>query len=109
MNYDLATQVDPVTGYPDYCADGTLGITCAISDEIYNFDFTGYLPNTHDVDLEILDQPIQLPEYGQLPEFLTASPSGTDKMTLSSQSAVTDSRIKTLKSRGSQISPTGNG
>jgi secreted trypsin-like serine protease len=68
VNYDPATQVDPVTGYPDYCADGTLGVTCATSDEIYNFDYTGTLPNTHDVGLVILDQPISLPEYGQLPE-----------------------------------------
>ena len=24
-HYDPATQVDPVTGYPEYCAEGTLG------------------------------------------------------------------------------------
>ena len=69
-NYDPATQVDPVTGYPEYCAAGTLGVTCATSDEIYNFGFTGSLtiPQTHDVGLLILDQPINLSEYGQLPE-----------------------------------------
>jgi hypothetical protein len=67
-HYDPATQVDPVSGYPETCADGTQGITCATSDQIYNFDFTGRLtiPNTHDVGLLILDQPITLPEYGQL-------------------------------------------
>lgn len=69
-NYDPATQVDPITGYPEYCAAGTEGVTCATSDEIYNFGFTGSLtlPNTHDVGIVILDQPISLPEYGQLPE-----------------------------------------
>jgi hypothetical protein len=69
-NYDPATQVDPISGYPEYCAEGTLGVTCATSDEIYNFGFTGSLtlPNTHDVGLVILDQPIYLPEYGVLPE-----------------------------------------
>lgn len=69
-NYDPATQVDPVSGYPEYCAEGTLGVTCATSDEIYNFGYTGSLtvPNTHDVGLVILDQPIYLPEYGELPE-----------------------------------------
>jgi len=69
-NYDPATQVDPVTGYPEYCAEGTLGVTCATSDEIYNFGFTGSLtlPDTHDVGLVILDQPIYLSEYGVLPE-----------------------------------------
>src|SRR5215204_3837422 len=69
-NYDPATQVDPVSGYPEYCADGTLGVTCATSDEIYNFGFTGSLtiPDTHDIGLVILDQPISLSEYGVLPE-----------------------------------------
>ena len=69
-NYDPALQLDPVSGYPEYCADGTLGVTCATSDEIYNFGFTGSLtlPDTHDVGLVILDQPISLSEYGELPE-----------------------------------------
>jgi len=69
-NYDPATELDPVTGYPEYCAEGTLGVTCATSDEIYNFDYPGQLqlPQTHDVGLLILDQPISLPEYGVLPE-----------------------------------------
>ena len=66
-NYDPTTEVDPVTGYPETCAAGTLGVTCATSDEIYNYDFTGLtLPDTHDVGLLILDQPITLSEYGQL-------------------------------------------
>jgi hypothetical protein len=68
-NYDPATQYDPVSGYPNDCAAGTQGILCATSDEIYNYgfaNFAGY-PNTHDVGLVILDQPISMPEYGQLP------------------------------------------
>ena len=42
-------------------------VTCATSDEIYNYDNPGRLriPNTHDVGLVILDQPIVLPEYGE--------------------------------------------
>jgi secreted trypsin-like serine protease len=70
VNYDPTTEVDPVTGYPDYCAAGTLGVTCATSDQLYNFDFTGSLtlPNTHDAGLVILDQPIFLSEYGVLAE-----------------------------------------
>ena len=71
-NYDPATQLDPVTGYPEYCAEGTLGVTCATVSEghIYNFGYTGRLtvPNTHDAGILILDQPIYLSEYGQLPE-----------------------------------------
>lgn len=68
-HYDPATQLDPVTGYPEYCATGTLGTLCATSDEIYNYgfaNFAGY-PNIHDVGLVILDQPISMPEYAQLP------------------------------------------
>jgi hypothetical protein len=67
-HYNPATQLDPVTGYPEFCATGTEGVTCATSDQLYNYDFPGalILPNTHDVGLLILDQPISLPEYGVL-------------------------------------------
>jgi hypothetical protein len=68
VNYDPATQQDPVTGYPDFCAAGTLGVTCATSDELYNYGFPQPLPNRHDVALVVLDQPINLSEYGQLAE-----------------------------------------
>lgn len=70
VNYDPALGYDPITGYPEFCAEGTLGVTCATSDELYNYgfaDFAGF-PNTHDVGLVILDQPIYLSEYGELPE-----------------------------------------
>lgn len=70
LNYDPATQVDPVSGYPDYCAPGTLGTLCATSDELYNYGFANFagFPNTHDAGLVILDQPIMLSEYGELPQ-----------------------------------------
>ncbi len=69
-NYDPETGVDPVTGYPETCAPGTLGTLCATSDELYNYgfeDFAGF-PNTRDAGLVILDQPIVMPEYGKLAE-----------------------------------------
>ena len=68
-NYDPITQVDPVTGYPETCAAGTLGTLCATSDELYNYGFANFagFPNIHDVGLVILDQPISMPEYGVLP------------------------------------------
>ena len=67
-NFDPATGVDPVSGYPETCAGATLGVVCATSDELYDFDFAnGGFPDTHDVGLVILDQPIALSEYGQLP------------------------------------------
>lgn len=67
-NYDPATQLDPVSGYPMSCAAGTLGSMCATSDEIYDYgfdDFAGF-PNTHDTGIVVLDQPISMPEYGSL-------------------------------------------
>ena len=67
-NYNPETQLDPTTGYPETCANNTLGTLCATSDELYDYgfdDFAGY-PNTRDVGIVILDQPIQLAEYGQL-------------------------------------------
>ena len=69
VNFDPVTQVDPVTGYPEYCAAGTEGSLCFTSDTILNYDFPGslQLPNTHDVGLVILDQPADL-GYAQLPE-----------------------------------------
>jgi hypothetical protein len=85
VNYNPVTQVDPVTGYPDYCADGTLGTLCATSDELYNYGFANFagFPNTHDVGLVILDQPITLSEYGQLPSVGVldglSTARGTDK------------------------------
>ena len=60
--------IDPVSGYPETCAAGTLGTLCATSDELYNYgfnDFAGF-PNTHDAGMVILDQPIALSEYGVL-------------------------------------------
>jgi trypsin len=69
VNFDPETEIDPVTGYPEYCAAGTEGTLCFTSDTILNYDFTGSLtiPNTHDVGLVILDQPADL-GYAELPE-----------------------------------------
>lgn len=62
--------IDPVSGYPETCAAGTLGTLCATSDELYNYGFANFagFPNTRDAGLVILDQPIRLSEYGILPE-----------------------------------------
>lgn len=69
-NYDPATQLDPVSGYPETCAPGTLGVICATVSEgnIYNLNYTGNIPNTGDVGILVLDQSINFSEYGQLPE-----------------------------------------
>jgi hypothetical protein len=58
-HFDPVTELDPVTGYPEFCAPGTLGTLCATSDELFNYgfaDFEGF-PNTRDVGVVILDQP----------------------------------------------------
>lgn len=76
-NYDPALGYDPVSGYPEACAAGTLGVTCATSDELYNYgfaDFVGF-PNTRDVGLVILDQRITVSEYGSL-----AAPGSLDRL-----------------------------
>ena len=68
-NFDPATGVDPITGYPLTCAGSTEGGTlCATSDQLYNYGFADFAgaPNIKDVGLVILDQPINLPEYGVL-------------------------------------------
>ena len=69
-NFDPATGVDPVSGYPNTCAPGTLGVVCATSSQLFNYGFANFagFPNTRDVGLVILDQTIALPEYGELPQ-----------------------------------------
>lgn len=63
-NFDPALGIDPVTGYPEACFTSP----CTTSDELHNFGYPAGFPNTKDVGLVILDQPINLPEYGALAE-----------------------------------------
>jgi hypothetical protein len=66
-HFDPATELDPTTGYPDYCAAAVADL-CRTSHELYNYgfnDFAGF-PNTHDVGLVILDEPIQLDQYASI-------------------------------------------
>ena len=69
VNFNPTTGVDPVTGYPTTCAGGTLGTLCATSRRLYNYGFDNFVsfPDTHDAGVVVLDQPITLPKYGQLP------------------------------------------
>ena len=66
-NYDPALGYDPVSGYPLYDSNDGLSRT---SDELYNYGFANFagFPNTHDAGLVILDEPITMSEYGQLPK-----------------------------------------
>ena len=67
VNYDPELGYDPVTGYPDDCAGDTFGKLCMTSDELHNYGFLAGFPNTKDAGLVILDEPIYLDEYGELP------------------------------------------
>jgi hypothetical protein len=66
-HFDPVTELDPVTGYPEFCAAGTEAL-CTTSDELYNYGFSDFVgfPNTRDIGLVILDEPIVLDEYGVL-------------------------------------------
>ena len=70
-NYNPETQLDPVSGYPEYCAGDTLGVVCATGTEMYNMGFNNFagFPEIRDVGVAILDQPIHLDEYGELAEI----------------------------------------
>ena len=63
---DAGAEFDPVLGYdPDTGYPLFGGVT---SDELYNYgfdDFQGF-PNTRDVGLVILDEPVLLDEYASL-------------------------------------------
>jgi hypothetical protein len=75
-NFDPTTELDPVSGYPETCARGTHDV-CTTSNELFNYgfnDFAGF-PNTKDVGLVILDEPIALSGYGVL-----ASPGSLDRL-----------------------------
>ncbi len=56
---------DPVTGYPDACLGAG---PCTTASEMYNYGFANFagFPDTRDAGIVILDEPIQLSEYGYL-------------------------------------------
>lgn len=56
---------DPVTGYPDACLGAG---PCTTASEMYNYGFDNFagFPDTRDAGIVILDEPIQLSEYGYL-------------------------------------------
>lgn len=61
-HFDPATQLDPITGYPETC----LTQPCTTSATLHNYGYPAGFPNTHDLGLVILDEPIFLEEYGTL-------------------------------------------
>ena len=69
-NYDPATGVDPVSGYPE-----TGGITASTLYDYGFDDFAGF-PNTHDVGLVILDAPVQT-VYPEIDTYASLAAAGT--------------------------------
>jgi hypothetical protein len=69
-NYDPATGVDPVSGYPE-----TGGITAST---LYDYGFANFagFPNTHDVGLVILDAPVQT-VYPDIDTYASLAAAGT--------------------------------
>ena len=71
-HYDPNTQQDPVSGYPDSCTgtlgDGIAGGWCAESSTLFNYGFDNFagFPNHKDLGIVILDQAIDVDEYGYL-------------------------------------------
>ncbi len=61
-HFDPALGIDPITGYPEHCFTQP----CATSGTLYNYGYPAGFPNTKDVGLILLDQPINLSEYGAL-------------------------------------------
>jgi Trypsin len=72
-HFDPETGVDPVTGYPETC----LTQPCMTSDTLYNYGYPAGFPNTKDLGLVILDEPIILGEYGTLAGAGTLDPLAT--------------------------------
>jgi hypothetical protein len=86
-HYDPATEQDPVTGYPDSCTgtlgDGIAGGWCAESSTMFNYGFDNFagFPDIHDLGIVILDQAIDVAEYGELAGANTVDPLQTARGT----------------------------
>lgn len=61
-HFDPVTQVDPISGYPETC----LTQPCTTGHTLINFGYPAGFPNTKDAGLVILDNPINVAEYGLL-------------------------------------------
>jgi hypothetical protein len=74
-NFDPATEIDPVSGYPEDCFTQP----CTTGSTLYNMgfsDFSGF-PNTEDVGLIILDEPVTTVGYAALAAVGTLDPLDT--------------------------------
>ena len=109
-HYDPVTELDPVSGYPETCANNTLGTLCATSDELYDYGYLAGFPDTHDAGLVILDQPITMSEYGVLADpgaldRLISQPKNADVFTVSGFGLSYSSPVKTVSFRSRLMAP----
>jgi hypothetical protein len=92
-------------------ASSSLGTLCGTSDEIYNYGFANFegFPNTRDLGLVILGQPITLSECGQLP---APGPGTLDSLSTARERLMGLSTLVNLKSAendGFNLQTQGNG
>jgi hypothetical protein len=105
-HYDPVTQLDPVTGYPEFCAAGTEGVTCAASHALYSYGYPAGFPEQKDVGLVILDQPVsavtafgQLPTAGMLDKLATKRGQQNVTFTISGYGVSYTNPVKTISFR----------
>lgn len=75
VHFDAVLGYDPVTGYPDDCFTQP----CTTAQTLFNFGYPAGFPNTKDVGLLILDNPIALPTYGALAAAGSLDPLATSR------------------------------
>lgn len=93
---------DPETGYPNQCANGSLGTLCAEAHVMYNYGFDNFagFPNTHDAGLVILDQPITGLGFASLARAGTLDPLSNAKGTQSKDFGVSGYGISFAAHKG---------
>jgi hypothetical protein len=57
-HYDPVTEHDPISGYPDECVGGSPLCVTGHTLVDYGFDDFATFPNTHDLGIVLLDQPV---------------------------------------------------
>ncbi|MEO5589252.1 MAG: trypsin-like serine protease [Gemmatimonadaceae bacterium] len=76
-NYNPLTQFDPVTGYPDTCLPQPA--PCVTSHQLFSYGYPGGFPDSHDVGLAILDEPVTTVGFGELASVGTLSSLATKR------------------------------
>jgi Trypsin len=94
-DFDPETEFDPDTGYPDTCITDDperADDICVTASKLYDYGFDNFagFPNHRDLGIAILDTPVNLSEYGQLPSVGLVDRLGKKAPITSSGYGVTD-------------------